>query len=140
MKFPRRRFLRLAAGAAALPVVPSAPALGQGTIIPTNATLIVERTQYFAKPGLAAEVLDVRRKASAVRLSIGLPAGEIFVKHPGGDGSEPDVAWQCTFADVAARGADLAARAASAEFESVRVQMRKLYARFERQVFTIAAL
>ena len=37
MKFPRRRFLRLAAGAAALPAVPSAPALGQGTIIPTNA-------------------------------------------------------------------------------------------------------
>ena len=140
MKFPRRRFLRLAAGAAALPAVPSAPALGQGTIIPTNAPLIVERTQYFAKPGLAAEVLDVRRKASAVRLSIGLPAGEIFVKHPGGDGSEPDVAWQCTFADVAARDADLAARAASAEFEGVRVQMRKLYARFERQVFAIASL
>ena len=102
--------------------------------------MIFERTQYFAKPGLAAEVLDLRRKASAVRLSIGLPAGEIFVKHPGGDGSEPDVAWQCTFADVAARDADLAARAASAEFESVRVQMRKLYARFERQVFAIAAL
>ena len=140
MKFPRRRFLRLAAGAAALPAVPSAPALGQGTIIPTNATLIVERTQYFAKPGLGAEVLDVRRKASAVRLSIGLPAGEIFVKHPGGDGSEPDVAWQCIFADGTARDADLAARAASAEFDSVRVQMRKLYARFERQVFSIAAL
>src|SRR5215510_9701544 len=140
MKLPRRNFLHLAAGAAALPVVPSASAFGQGTIIPTNATMIVERTQYFAKPGLAAEVLDLRRKASAVRLSIGLPAGEIFVKHPGGDGSEPDVAWQCTFADVAARDADLAARAASAEFESVRVQMRKLYARFERQVFAIAAL
>jgi hypothetical protein len=27
-----------------------------------------------------------------------------------------------------------------AEFESVRVQMRKLYARFERQVFAIASL
>jgi hypothetical protein len=95
---------------------------------------------HYAKPGLATEVLDVRRKASAVRLSIGLPAGEIFVKYPGGDGSEPDVAWQCTFADVAARDADLAARAASVEFESVRVQMRKLYARFERQVFAIASL
>jgi hypothetical protein len=54
--------------------------------------------------------------------------------------ASPDVAWQCTFADLAARDADLAARAASAEFESVRVQMRKLYARFERQVFTIASL
>jgi hypothetical protein len=139
MEFPRRRFLHLTAGAAALPVVPSALALGQDTIIPTNATMIVERTQYFAKPGLAADVLDLRRKACAVRLSIGLPAGEIFVKHPSGDGSEPDVAWQCTFGDAAARETDLAARAASAAFESVRVQMRKLLTRFERQVFSIAA-
>jgi hypothetical protein len=136
MKLPRRTFLHLAAGTAALPIASPVAVLGQVT--PTGRIRIVERTQYYAKPGLAAEVLDVRRKASAVRLSIGLPAGEIFVKHPGGDGSEPDVAWQCAFADGAARDADLAARAASAEFESVRLQMRKLYARFERQVFAIA--
>jgi hypothetical protein len=113
---------------------------GQGTIVLTNPIMIVERTHYFAKPGLAAEVLDLRHKACTVRLSIGLPAGEIFVKHPGGDGSEPDVAWQCAFADAAAREADLAARAASAAFEDVRVHMRKLIVRFERQVFSIAAL
>ena len=140
MKLPRRHFMHLAAGAAALPVVPLAAALGQGTIIPTNAIMIVERTHYFAKPGLAAKVLDLRRKACAVRLSIGLPAGEIFVKHPSGDGNEPDVAWQCTFADAAVREADLAERAASAAFESIRVQMRKLLVRFERQVFSIAPL
>ena len=140
MKLPRRNFLDLACGAVAVPIASPVAVFGQSSIIPINAVRIVERTQYYAKPGLAAEVLDMRRKASAVRLSIGLPAGEIFVKHPGGDGSEPDVAWQCTFADVAARDADLAARAASAEFESVRVQMRKLYARFERQVFAIASL
>ena len=139
MRIQRRQCLHLAAGAAVLPVMSPAATLGQGTSIPTNA-MIVERTQYFANPGLAAEVLDLRRKACAVRLSIGLPAGEIFVKHSGGDGSEPDVAWQCTFADAAAREADLAARAASSAFESVRVEMRKLYARFERQVFSIAAL
>ena len=138
MEIRRRQFL--VASATALLAVSSADALGQGTIIPTNAIMIVERTQYFAKPGLAAEVLDLRRKASAVRLSIGLPAGEIFVKHPSGDISEPDVAWQCTFGDAAAREADLAARAASAEFESVRVQMRKQLVRFERQVFSIAPL
>jgi len=61
--------------------------LAQGTITPTGAIRIVERTHYYAKLGLAAEVLDQRRKASAVRVSIGLPAGEIFVKRPGGDGS-----------------------------------------------------
>ena len=139
MKLPRRTFLHLAAGTAALPLASPVTVLGQG-ITPTGAIRIVERTHYYARPGLATEVLDQRRKASAVRVSIGLPAGEIFVKHPGGDGSEPDVAWQCTFADVAARDADFAARAASAEFESVRVQMRKLYARFERQVFAIVSL
>jgi hypothetical protein len=89
---------------------------------------------------MAAEVLAQRRKACAVRVAIGLPAGEIFVKHPSGDGSEPDVAWQCAFADAAAHEADLAARAASPEFERVRMGMRTLYGRFERQVFTIASL
>ena len=74
MKLPRRRFLHLVAGTVA---VPTAAVLGQGTITPPGTIGIVERTHYYAKPGLAAEVLDVRRKASAVRLSIGLPAGEI---------------------------------------------------------------
>src|SRR5262245_13286916 len=140
MHIERRQILHLAAGATFLPVVSPVAVLGQGANVPINPIMIVERTHYFAKPGLTDEVLAVRRKASAVRVSIGLPAGEIFVKHPGGDGSEPDVAWQCTFADAAAREADLAARAASAAFEDVRMQMRKLYARFERQVFSIAAL
>ena len=140
MELPRREFLLAAANAGLLPVTPPVAALAQGTVIATGAIKIVERTHYYAKPGLAAEVLNQRRKASAVRISIGLPAGEILVKQPGGDGSEPDVAWQCTFADTAARDADLAARAASAEFESVRVQMRKLYARFERQVFAVVSL
>ena len=107
MKFSRRVVLHLAAGTAALPIASRVAVLGQGTTTPTGAIGIVERTHYYAKPGLAAEVLDVRRKASAVRLSIGLPAGEIFVKHPGGDGSEPDVVWQCTFTDIAARDGDL---------------------------------
>jgi hypothetical protein len=132
MKLPhRRQFLHLAAGAAALPAAPRVANAG---------TRIVERTHYYAKPGLAADVLEQRRKACAVRVAIGLPAGEIFVKHPNGDGSEPDVAWQCAFADTAAHAADLAARAASAEFEGVRKRMGALIARFERQVFTIASL
>ena len=140
MKLPRRQFLHLAVGAAALPAVSPTAVLGQSSNIPNAAIRIVERTHYYAKPGLAAEVLEQRRKACAVRVAIGLPAGEIFAKHPSGDGSEPDVAWQCAFADAAARAADLTARGASAEFESVRTRMRTLYARFERQVFTIASL
>ena len=64
MEFRRRQFLHLTATAAALPIVPAA-ALGQGTIVPTNATTIVERTQYFAKPGLAAAVAQSTTQALA---------------------------------------------------------------------------
>jgi hypothetical protein len=80
MKLPRRTFLPLAAGTAALPIASPVAVRGEGTIAPTGTTKIFERTQYYAKPGLAAEVLDIRRKASAVRVSIGLPAGEILIR------------------------------------------------------------
>lgn len=96
---------------------------------------LIERTHYFARPGLADDVLATRRWACAVRLRLGLQAGEIQVKRPGGDGSEADVSWQCTFPDAAAHQADLAARDASPDFAAVRARMRTLYARFERHVF-----
>src|ERR1051326_5069646 len=140
MTLPRRDFLYLTAGAATLPAVSPVPVFGQGSAPAISPGRIVERTHYYAQPGMAGLVLEQRRKACAVRVAIGLPAGEIFVKHPSGDGSEPDVAWQCAFPDAAPHEPDLAARAASPEFERVRLGMRTLYARFERQVFTIASL
>jgi len=101
---------------------------------------VFERTAYFAKPGLAAEVLATRRRACAVRLSLGLSAGDIFVKGEGGDGTEPDVAWQCAFPDAKAQADDLAARARSQAFEEVRERMRALIDRFERHVYAAADL
>jgi dienelactone hydrolase len=93
--------------------------------------MIIERTCYFAKPGLVGEVLSHRRHASAVRVSIGLPAGSIRVRR---EGDGPDVTWECAFADESAHAADLDARAASPAFEAVRARMRELIARFERHV------
>jgi dienelactone hydrolase len=93
--------------------------------------MIVERTHYWAKPGLAADVLANRRRACEVRVSIGLPAGTIRTRLPGSaDG--PDVAWEVAYRDEAARERDLAARAASPEFEAVRARMTTLIDRFER--------
>lgn len=92
--------------------------------------MMLERTHYFAKPGLAAQVLACRRRACAVRLSLGLAAGQVFV------GDDPDVVWECAFADAAEQQADLAARAASPEFEAVRATMRGLITRFERHILT----
>src|SRR5437868_14282806 len=91
--------------------------------------MIIERTHYYAKPGLAEHVLATRRRASLVRIAIGLPAGEIRTK-AGGNG--PDVSWQCAFAGESEHAADLAARASSAEFEAVRAEMRAAAERFAR--------
>lgn len=101
---------------------------------------VIERTHYFARPGCAEAVLATRRRASATRLSIDLPAGEILVKHPGGDASEADVTWHCAFPDAAAQARDLAARGASRAFEAVRADMRTLIERFERHVFETVPL
>ena len=93
--------------------------------------MIVERTHYWAKDGMRDAVLAARRRASAVRVAIGLPTGEIRAKaDPDADG--PDVVWECAFPDREAREADLTARAASPEFEAARAGMRAAMARFER--------
>jgi dienelactone hydrolase len=93
--------------------------------------MYIERTHYYAKPGKRDTVLAIRRKACAVRVSIGIPAGSIFVKeNPDGDG--PDVAWECAFPTKADRDLDLKARADSPDFEAVREKMRSSIDRFER--------
>lgn len=93
--------------------------------------MIVEVTNYFAKPGAADEVLVHRRRGSALREQLGLPPGRIFVK-VAGDG--PDVRWECSFATPADFEADMAARAKSPEFGNQRTQMGGLLERFERHV------
>lgn len=93
--------------------------------------MIVERTNYFAKPGHAAEVLAIRRRACAVRVKIGLAAGKVFVKQ---DGDGADVTWECGFATKDEHERDLAARAASKDFEAVRAAMKQHIVRFERHL------
>jgi dienelactone hydrolase len=102
--------------------------------------MIVERTQYFAKPGLADEVLAIRRKASAVRRALGLSSGRIFTRGLGSQADSPDVVWECVFHDETEQQADLATRAASPDFEAVRATMRAAIDRFDRYVFKEEAL
>jgi dienelactone hydrolase len=93
--------------------------------------MLVERTHYYAKPGRAGEVLATRRRASEVRVSLGLPHGRILAKvDEGGDG--PDVTWECAFPDAAAHARDLSARDHSPAFAAVRTRMTGLIDRFER--------
>jgi hypothetical protein len=50
MTLPRRTFLNLAAGTAALPIASPVAVFGQGTITAPGAVRIVERTQYYVWP------------------------------------------------------------------------------------------
>jgi hypothetical protein len=96
--------------------------------------VIISHNYYYAHPGDADAVLRQRLKASAVRERIGLPRGRVMRKVQGAD-ALPDVVWEIEFEDLAGHHADMAARAASAEFEAVRNGMRRLYRRFARPLF-----
>ncbi len=85
--------------------------------------MIIERTLYFAKPGKAGEVLEVRRRGSEVRVALGLSAGTIYVRH--GDSDAPDVQWECHFHTEEEQRADFEARGASAAFTAnIRVHLQ----------------
>ena len=95
--------------------------------------MYTERTNYYAKPGRRADVLRIRRQASRVRVDLGLQAGTISQKVEA-DSEGPDVQWECHFLTAEEHKADLAARAASADFEAVRAEMQTVIDRFERHV------
>jgi len=95
--------------------------------------VLVERTHYYAKAGRAAEVLATRRRASEVRVALGLPPGQILAKADPQDAG-PDVTWECAFPDATAHARDLEVRGRSPEFAAVRARMSTLIDRFERLV------
>lgn len=101
--------------------------------------MITERTVYLPKLGRFDAVLATRRRASEIRRSIGLRPGVIAIENDG-DGQPVRVQWQCSFADEAAHRADLAARAASPDFERVRQTMTGLIDDFQRQILRPVAM
>jgi hypothetical protein len=93
--------------------------------------MVIEITNYYALPGRAEAVLAQRRRASEVRVRLGLPAGRIFTKL---EGAGPDVRWECAFDTRAAYEDDLARRGSSNEFSAARQTMHTLLERFERNL------
>jgi hypothetical protein len=93
---------------------------------------------YYAKPGMEDAVLRQRLAASDVRVAMGIPRGRVLRKTSGAP-TLPDVVWEYHFTEMAGHHADMAARAASPEFEAIRAGMRKLYRRFERPLFELCA-
>jgi hypothetical protein len=94
-------------------------------------SLIVEITNYYARPDQVDAVLDQRRHATAIRVSLGLAPGRIFRKL---EGAGPDVRWECEFATRDHYDMDMSKRAASTEFGAARQTMHGLLDRFERHL------
>lgn len=98
--------------------------------------MIVSFNFYYAKPGQEDAVLQQRLRACDVRDNMGVPRGRVLARTAGA-ADLPDVIWEHHFDDISGHHADMAARAASPEFEAIRAGMRKLYRRFERPLFEI---
>jgi hypothetical protein len=93
---------------------------------------------YYAQPGQEDAVLRQRLRACDVRENMGVPRGRVLARASGA-ADLPDVIWEHQFDNVDGHHADMAARAASVEFEAIRAGMRKLCRRFERPLFEISA-
>jgi len=97
-------------------------------------SMITSFNFYYAHAGRERSVLQQRLLASDVRQKLGLPRGRVLERLEG-PAALPDVIWELQFDDVGGHHADMAVRAASAEFEAVRAGMRVLCRRFERPLF-----
>lgn len=98
--------------------------------------MIVSFNFYYALPGQEDAVLKQRLRACDVRDDMGVSRGRVLARTAGA-ADLPDVIWEHHFDDISGHHADMAARAASPEFEAIRAGMRKLYRRFERPLFEI---
>ncbi len=98
---------------------------------------VVVQNRYFIRPGLEAEGLETRRRASEVRCDEQRPVGRILLSDGPQDGDAPAFVWECEFDDFDARQADLDWAAASEAFTAVRSHMGTLLDRFERLTFRV---
>jgi hypothetical protein len=98
---------------------------------------VVVQNRYFIKAGQEAEGLATRRRASRVRAAEGRLTGRILQADGPQQGDAPTFVWECEYADLDARQADLDWAGGSAAFTAVRQHMGALLERFERLTFRV---
>ena len=108
--------------------------MARGQTAPGTTGTIIEQDGYFALPGKAEEVYQVRVQACDVLEKLGLPRGQIL-RRQGTSDTLPDVLWQMEFPDDAARQRNLKIRLESPEFTAVRDRMKTLVRRGELSVW-----
>jgi hypothetical protein len=97
---------------------------------------ILVQNHYYPKPGLQAEVLALRLRASEVRKNLHLVVGRVLESINPEDG-KPYVIWEAEYPSQEAREEDTSALDNSEEFKTIQQEMGKLIAKFERSVWKI---
>ncbi len=98
---------------------------------------IVVQNRYFIKAGMESEGLATRRRASQVRADESRPTGRIMISDGPQEGNVPTFVWECEYADLDERQADLDWAGGSEAFTAVRQHMGTLLDRFERLTFRV---
>ena len=98
---------------------------------------IVVQNRYFIISGMESEGLKTRQRASQVRADENRPVGRIMTSTGPQEGDAPAFVWECEYADLEARQADLDWAAGSDAFTAVRRHMGTLLDRFERLTYEV---
>jgi ketosteroid isomerase-like protein len=103
---------------------------------PNQSTAIVVQNFYYPKPGNEDEVITWRKRASAIRSKLGLPAGRIL-KRTSEATSQPYILWECEYPSLQAREDDVAQLELSEDFKNVQDHMSTLLEKFDRSLWQI---
>jgi len=82
-------------------------------------------------------VYHAESDSSEVRAQLGFSRGRVL-RRLGDSGTQPEVIWECTYPDLAAREREVQAVEATAEFQAVMQHMRTLICRFDRQIWRVS--
>jgi ketosteroid isomerase-like protein len=100
------------------------------------AATIVVQNYYFPKPGKELEVMETRKRASAVRAQLGLPVGRILQRSSEST-TQAYMIWECEYPSLQAREEDVTRLEQSEEFKKVQDHMGTLLEKFDRGVWLI---
>lgn len=99
---------------------------------------IVVQNFYYPKSGNEEAVYQWRLHASEVRAKLGLPTGRVLKKIMGD--ALYYIAWECEYASLAAREADVKKIDQSVEFKNVQDHMSTLIQKFERSIWEVNSI
>lgn len=95
--------------------------------------MVVVIQRYFAKPGMARQVIETREEASERLRRLGVPAGSTLVPSRAVPG-HPDATWICTYPSLDERERSRTLAESDPIFAAIRAKQSTQLERFERDL------